>query len=136
MFENVGITLTALLKSDLDLIKTGMSALNCGFDTDCTCATAGAIVGLIRGADDIIKAYDLHEVRYVLGVRSNRRSDSVYDLSEDIATLGAYLAGDAIKDAPKASYSFTPSSFPIRFSVEYENNDPTFSPVKPARFTM
>ena len=42
MFQNIGITLTALLKGGLDPIKTGMDALNCGFDTDCTCATAGA----------------------------------------------------------------------------------------------
>ena len=50
MLQNMGITLTALLKGNLDEIKTGMDALNCGFDTDCTCATAGAIIGLVRGA--------------------------------------------------------------------------------------
>jgi len=136
MFENVGIILAALLKCDLDLIKTGMEALNCGFDTDCTCATAGAIVGLIRGADDIIKEYDLKDVRYVLGVRSDRRSDSVYDLSEDIAMLGAYLANGAIEGAPEVEYSFVPSMYPLKISAEYENNDPTFSPVKPCRLTL
>lgn len=58
LFQNVGITLLALLLGGGDMIKTGMIALNCGFDTDCTCATAGAVLGLVSGADAIIKKHD------------------------------------------------------------------------------
>ena len=39
MFENIGITLTALLMGDGDMERTTMIALNSGFDTDCTCGT-------------------------------------------------------------------------------------------------
>ena len=52
LFQNIGITLAALLLGELDIIRTGMLALNCGFDTDCTCATAGAVVGLLQKNKD------------------------------------------------------------------------------------
>ncbi len=136
MYQNVGITLIALLKDDLDIIKTGMDCLNCGFDTDCTCATAGAVIGFIKGADALIKEYDLKDVRYVLGVRSNRRSDSVYDLSEDIALLGAHLNGDAIIGAPKKEFNFEKSQYPLSFSVKYDDDMPVFYPGKSCGFEL
>ncbi len=118
LFQNVGITLTVLIKGEMDLIKTAMDALNCGFDTDCTCATAGAVIGVIRGAKSLIDQYDLGEVRYVLGVRSSDRTDSVYDLSCEIAQLGAHLSPDMIADAPE--YTFEPAERePLAFVVEY-----------------
>ena len=49
LYQNMGITIAALLLGEGDIIKTSLLALNCGFDTDCTCATAGAVIGLLRG---------------------------------------------------------------------------------------
>ncbi len=88
LFQNMGITLAALLLGGLDPVKIGMDALNCGFDTDCTCATAGAIVGLILGGRAMETLYGWKDIKYVLGVKSDRRSDRVYDFAEDIALLG------------------------------------------------
>ncbi len=88
LFQNMGITLAALLLGGLDPVKIGMDALNCGFDTDCTCATAGAIVGLILGGRAMETQYGWKDIKYVLGVKSDRRSDRVYDFAEDIALLG------------------------------------------------
>lgn len=137
LYENMGIALSSLLLYDLDLIESGMAALNCGFDTDCTCATVGAIIGLIEGADGMMAKYRLSDdVRFVLGVRSHRRSDRVRDLAEDIARLGAHLSGEGIVGAPKTEYAFVPSQYPLRFSVAYENDDPTVSPDTPCRFTL
>lgn len=136
MYQNVGITLIALLKGNLDIIKTGMDALNCGFDTDCTCATAGAVIGFIRGADSLIKEYDLKDVRYVLGVKSDRRSDSVRDLSEDIALLGCYLNGDSIADAPKKDFVFERAQYPLAFTVKYDEDSPVFYPGKTCGFEL
>ena len=79
MWQNMGITIASLLLGDCDIIKTSMMALNCGFDTDCTCATAGAVIGILRGADELKVAYDLTEATYVLGVRCDRRSDKIFD---------------------------------------------------------
>ena len=136
LFENIGITLLALLKGEGDMIKTGMMALNCGFDTDCTCATAGAILGLIAGADKIKADYGWDHITYVLGVDCERRSDKVIDLAQDIALLGAQLSGGAIADAPETKFSFKPYFYPLTFEVEYENDDPTFSPEKSCKFTL
>ncbi len=136
LYENIGISLLALLKGEGDMIKTGMMALNCGFDTDCTCATAGAILGLIKGADQIKALYGWDNITYVLGVDCPRRSDKVIDLAEDIALLGAHLSGGAITDAPEKEFDFKPYFYPLTFAVEYENDDPTFSPEKSCKFTL
>lgn len=125
LFQNVGITLVALLKGDLDLIKTSMDALNCGFDTDCTCATAGAVIGVIRGARSLIDEYGLGDVKFVLGVRSPEHTDSVYDLSLEIAELGAYFAPFAIKDAPAREFVFQ-SHDPLVFDVLYPQGPSIF----------
>ena len=42
VFQNMGFLLTALLKGEMDFIKTMEIAVDCGYDTDCTGATAGA----------------------------------------------------------------------------------------------
>ena len=118
LFQNVGITLVALIKGNLDLIKSSMDALNCGFDTDCTCATVGAVIGVIRGADSLIEEYGLGDVKFVLGVRSPNHTDSVYDLSVEIAELGAYFYPDVIADAPEKNFAFEKRD-PLAFSVTY-----------------
>ena len=118
LFQNIGITLTALLKGNMDLIKTSMDALNCGFDTDCTCATAGAVIGVIRGAKSLIEEYDLGDVKFVLGVNSPDHSDSVYDLSVEIAELGAYLSPFVMEDAPEKTFEFEQRD-PLVFDVFY-----------------
>ena len=120
LFQNIGITLAALLGGNMDLIKTSMDALNCGFDIDCTCATAGAVIGVIRGAKSLIDQYDLGDVKFVLGVRSPDHTDSVYDLSVEIAELGAFLAPEPIEGAPEVKFAFDKRD-PLAFSVRYPN---------------
>ena len=129
MFQNMGITLASLLLGDLDMIKTGMAALNCGFDTDCTCASAGALLGIIHGAKALNTQYELHDIKYVLGVRSNRRSDSVFDLSEDIALLGVRFAEEnpaaaEITDAPKKEFHFEGKP-QLDIFADYAEKDPS-----------
>jgi hypothetical protein len=91
MFQNVGVILLALYYGEKDFIKTTMTALNCGFDTDCTCATVGSILGIISGGKRLMEDYGFKEQKYVLGVNVERRSSSVYDLSEDTCRIGAYI---------------------------------------------
>ncbi len=108
LHQNMGITLAALLLGGLDPIKIGMDALNCGFDTDCTCATAGAIVGLIRGGRALEADYGWKDIKYVLGVKSNRRSDSVYDFAEDVALLGKSWNPDTVIGGEGKVYTYEP----------------------------
>jgi hypothetical protein len=49
--SNAMIVTTALLYGQGDLEKTITIAVSAGFDTDCNAATAGSLVGLLRGAD-------------------------------------------------------------------------------------
>lgn len=131
LYQNIGITLISLLKNDLDIIKTGMDALNCGFDTDCTCATAGAVIGLIKGAEALQKEYGFTDVRFVLEVRSDIETDSVKELSAAIAELGAALNKGKIEGAPEKEFTFAPSQHPLCFEVEYKNGLPAMSPDEP-----
>ena len=135
LYENIGITIAALLLGEGDMVKTGMLALNAGFDTDCTCATAGAVLGFIFGADAIIEKYGWDDIRYELGVDLERRSNKVYDLSEDIALLGAYLTPE-ITNAPTKEFSFKPSAYPLGYEIEYENDDPTVYPGHECKVTL
>ena len=128
MYQNMGIIIASLLMGDGDIIKTSLMALNCGFDTDCTCATAGAVIGLLRGADDLIKSYGLTEVTYTLGVDIKRRSDKIYDLAEDIAKMGVHFARVRNKDvhienAPCDEYDFAKKPI-VTFEAEYEDMKP------------
>lgn len=118
LFQNIGITLAALLKGGLDEIKTGMDALNCGFDTDCTCATAGAVIGILRGARSLEAEYGWGDVRFVLSVRSDRRSDRVLDFSEDVALLGKAWNPLLIEGGEVKDYDFEAPS-PVSVQVEY-----------------
>ncbi len=131
MLQNFCITLAALLKGEGDIIKTGMLALNCGFDTDCTCATAGAILGIIIGAAKLEETYGWKDVKYVLGVKANRRSDKVTDLAEDVVRLAVALERSGgsearILDAPLTGVKKFEEPAPVLFDVEYENGDPSF----------
>lgn len=128
MYQNMGIVIASLLMGDGDIIKTSLMALNCGFDTDCTCATAGAVIGLLRGADDLIKSYGLTEVTYTLGVDIKRRSNRIYDLAEDIAKMGVHFARVInrevyIEYAPEDKYDFGEKPC-ITFEAQYEDMKP------------
>ena len=50
---NIGFTALALLYGEGDFGKTVCRAVNCGDDTDCSAATAGAILGIIGGRKSI-----------------------------------------------------------------------------------
>jgi ADP-ribosylglycohydrolase len=98
LFENIGIVILCLYFGKGDFIKANMLAVNSGFDTDCTCATLSSIMGIIYGAEEMIRRHDHEDTHYVLSVRANRRSDSVFDLSEDISRLGVKLNADKINN--------------------------------------
>ena len=136
LYENIAITLIALLKGEMDMIKTGMIALNCGFDTDCTCATAGAIIGLIDGGNAVGQKYGFTDVRFTLEADVKLRSDKVCDFSEDVALLGAALNTNRVENAPDTDFDFEPSSYPLVISVRYEDDMPVMSPDSPCYVTL
>ena len=51
--ENVAFVVLGLLYGEGDFGKSLIIANNCGEDTDCTCATLGALLGIIYGASGL-----------------------------------------------------------------------------------
>ncbi|MBQ7699247.1 MAG: ADP-ribosylglycohydrolase family protein [Clostridia bacterium] len=130
MFQNMGITLAALLLCGKDPIKTGLTALGCGFDTDCTCASAGAMLGIISGGKKFAELTGLHDLKYVLSVRSEGHGDRTDFLSEQIAELGTVLphTETVIDNAPEVKYDFTPAP---EYTFEYDyKGKPCINPQK------
>jgi len=130
-YENIGFIILSMLSGKMDFITCGMHALSCGFDTDCTCATIGALLGIIYGAEEIAKRYNLTTATYKLGVNTTRRSDSIKDLSEDIAAVGYYFAQVENKSVQIENYTgkllnIKKPTDKISFSVEYVG-EPTIS---------
>lgn len=125
MFQNVGITLLSLYFGGGDFLTTVMIALNCGYDTDCTCATAGAIMGIIEGAESMMGRYGFIDQGFVLGVDAPRRSDRVLHLAEDTCSMGLHftqhLSGDVkIENAPEPPAIAKPAAPPVDICVRYD----------------
>jgi len=86
---NVPFTLLALLYGQGDLQETLLSALRCGYDTDCTLATSGALIGQILGAERIpnhLKEPIGDEL--VMGIQYHRPEMTLHALARDTARIG------------------------------------------------
>ncbi|MDR0287719.1 MAG: ADP-ribosylglycohydrolase family protein [Clostridiales bacterium] len=104
---NLGFVTLALLYGKNDFTNTMITAVNCGFDTDCTAATSGAVLGLILGFNAIPNVWkEKVGEQFVIGtVDVNRERDTLKLLAEDTCKLGTI---------PKTGPS-------ICFSVDYKN---------------
>lgn len=105
--QNVGLTVLALLFGRGDFTETMLIAVNSGYDTDCTAATSGAILGQMLGAEGIPKVWlEKMGPEYVMWFDVKRRSMLIKDLSEDTCAAGLSLVRDGlisvnITDIPK-----------------------------------
>lgn len=95
---NIGITVMALLFGKGDLTQTLLIAVNSGYDTDCTAATAGAIMGQIIGADRISDFWleKVGEEVIVGTVDIQRSSNKIIDLAIDTCKAGLSLIRDGV----------------------------------------
>ncbi|GGD88936.1 ADP-ribosylglycohydrolase family protein [Paenibacillus nasutitermitis] len=128
LYQNIGFTLLALLYGHNDFLETTMIALNCGFDTDCSCATAGALLGIISGAHHLIETYQFYDTSYKLDARVKRRSNLLKDLAEDTCRIGLTVASELnreieIADAPQLTPVSAGRPAPaVRLAVDYEGD--------------
>lgn len=124
LYQNMGIALLCLIMGEGDFTKTTMMALNCGFDTDCTCATVGSIMGIINGADKL-KEQGFWDTGYILEALVKRRSNTLYDLAEDTCVAGLTMARYRnkeieITDAPKfKEITHERVTSPLKMRVNY-----------------
>jgi len=124
---NVPFAFLGLLYGEGDLQETLLASLRCGYDTDCTLATAGALLGQILGASQIpesLKGPIGDEL--VMGIQYNRPEMTLSALARDTARVGALLAkgcktGVEITDVPDLA-PFPPTAVipKTRLSIEYE----------------
>lgn len=85
--QNLAMVLIALLYGKGDMRDTINIALRCGYDTDCTCASAASIVGIIKGYSGLGDLGELINDYFVCGIDVKRPSDSIKRLAEDCVAL-------------------------------------------------
>ncbi len=124
---NVPFTFLGLLYGGNDLQETMLAALRCGYDTDCTLATAAALVGQILGASRIpehLKRPVGDEL--VMGIQYRRPEMTLSALARDTARMGVLLArecatGVEITGAPEVAPLPATAKVPAtRMWVEYD----------------
>ncbi len=90
--QNVGFTILGLLHGKGDFLKTIISAVQCGYDTDCTGATAGALLGIISGAKEIkdkVKTND--KVIGGWGIKKVNAPNTLQELTEQVVEIGKQI---------------------------------------------
>ena len=106
---NVPFTFLGILYGNNDLEETMLATLHCGYDTDCTMATAGALLGQIMGAKRIPqRLIDAVGDELVMAIEYRREDMTLNALARDTARMGVLLSeemntGVQITDAPAVS---------------------------------
>lgn len=103
---NVPFIILGLLYGGDDIVAVMLDALKCGYDTDCTLASAAALHGQVTGAarvPDSVKGPVGDEL--VMGIKYRRPEMSITALARDTARIGILLAreldtGFEIEGAP------------------------------------
>jgi hypothetical protein len=139
---NIPFTFLGLLYGGNDLTKVMLSALCCGYDTDCTLASAAALVGQILGASRIPP--ELKEPvgdALVMGIQYHRPEMTLTALARDTARAGVMLSrelstGVGIDHAPEMRpFPQTSRVPPTRLRVEY-GGLPCTAPGQPVEVTV
>lgn len=94
VFQNLAFVIIALLYGKGDMRETINIALRCGFDTDCTCASAASVVGIVKGYKALGDLGTLINDYFVCGIDVHRKSDSIYELAKDTVKLALEMPED------------------------------------------
>ena len=117
---NLPFTTLALLSGGGDFGKTICDAANCGMDTDCTAATAGAILGILN--PDGIPERWLRPVGHELVVRSSAITGlefpaTIEEFTDQILALRERIS-DRIQEVKSPEPDYTPFRIPVEVSME------------------
>jgi ADP-ribosylglycohydrolase len=90
---NQAIVVMALILGEGDFVRTMQLACNSGWDTDCTAATAGALLAVMHGRE-ILPADWLGRLgeRLACGIRIRHDQATFTDLAEETARVGVEMA--------------------------------------------
>ena len=93
VYQNIGFILMALLWGKRKFGKTMLIAINSGYDTDCTCATAGSILGGILGEKEIpLKWKTPIKNTFEMGFKVPRESYKINDLAHETCAIGIAIS--------------------------------------------
>lgn len=126
--QNIGFVVLALLYGENNIEKTIDIALRCGYDTDCTCASAAAIIGVIVGFNNIDKELkDLVQDKFVIGIDVHRSDNNIQTLALETVQVGLSILNnnynDIITDIPVIVQKlYWDDSRKVSVRVEYCNN--------------
>lgn len=133
--QNMGIIFIALLYGKGDIRDTINIALRCGYDTDCTCASAASIVGIISGysglGDEItslIKDY------FICGIDVKRPSDSIRRLAEDCARVAVSIDNPYVEITEAPDVKKTPADIKPEFASQ-EGLKEQLQKIQPIKWT-
>lgn len=102
--ENVAFTIAGWLYGEDDFGKSLCLAVACGEDTDCTCATLGAILGIIAGAKNIPSKWadPLNDKIATLCIDKTSRGiwvpETVTELTERVIRVAPLFMGQELCD--------------------------------------
>jgi hypothetical protein len=119
---NVPFTVLGLVYGRGDMEETLNASLACGYDTDCTMATAAALVGQIIGAEGI-PSWMKEKIgdELVVGIAYNRPEPTISALARDTVKVGTSFSeapgavgqgGNISKSVFQVSYDRLPSLAP------------------------
>ena len=109
--QNLGFTELALLYGGGDMEKTLNLALFCGADTDCTCASAGALLGILKGYDAMPQDLrDMVKDSFVIGIPVERTDNTLTALTEDTLRIACGIAQNTAFN-PELTFEDMPASF-------------------------
>jgi hypothetical protein len=126
LFQNMGFSILALYLGNGNFVTSVMTALKCGFSTRATCATVGAILGIIHGAKKLTGELELNDPDYVPAINAPRRSGRLRDLAEDVCRMGLHVARHknlrvGILNAPEPPVLALAAPPPVVVTVEYSD---------------
>lgn len=95
IIQNMAFILIAVLYGQGNIYDTVQIALQCGYDTDCTCATSAAILGIINGYEQLDnETKGLIDNHFVCGIDVIRPSNNIKQLAEDTLKITLSVLND------------------------------------------
>ena len=141
MYQNLGFILISLLYGKGDFRETIRLGLACGYDTDCICATAASVLGIIRGAKNLLHEDGMSDTGLAIAIGTKRKTGSIADLARDVCAVGI-CAGEHFPDTAAITeyqqYTAIPDKMrtpPITVEAVSAGN-PTIGPDAPTEFAL
>jgi len=121
---NIGFLVLGLLYGEGDFGKSICYAVNCGDDTDCTAATAGAVLGIMNGRNAIPEKWVDPIGETIQTVAINTIGFLIPKTLTELAERVMHLASAAQYECPNGPLiSSAPTSIPEKYLIELSKTD-------------